>query len=473
MKNNLILLLLFSSTLTCQSHKVDSILPCEFIEGLSSADDIRCGKIEVPENHDDPKGNSIQMAYVVLSAKDRNTDAYPMIYLAGGPGSSSLSPARIRRWQNSPLREKRDLILFDQRGIGYSSGLPNINEELFDIFAKNASIKEEQTMMNELVSNYQQKCKNQNIQLQYYNSFQNAKDIGILMKHLGYAKYNIYGVSYGTRLARIVQDLFPSALHSVMLNSPNPIKGDFLIDRLKSYALALGRVFTHCEQNESCNAEFPKLKEQYIQVIQSLKQQPLEIEMEGKIFYVNASDAIYFLRRKLYSNNSRSAIPLLILEYQNGGGSITKSLIENEFGAGYNFSMWLSVERHEMFDPENTAAVIEQVYESIPLLPAKLGLFSTLYLAVENLHSSSLPEKNKKFQMSSVPTMITVNQFDPVTPPENGQIMMKSLANGQLFILDEGGHGGGNDECRNKVMEAFMDAPNSKLDTSCLNLYKE
>ena len=38
----------------------------------------------------------------------------------------------------------------------------------------------------------------------------------------------IYTVSYGTRLGRI-QELHPSKLNSVILNSPNPLVGDIWI----------------------------------------------------------------------------------------------------------------------------------------------------------------------------------------------------------------------------------------------------
>ncbi len=174
----------------------------------------------------------------------------------------------------------------------------------------------------------------------------------------------------------------------------------------------------------------------------------------------------------MYGADSRTMVPSLVREYQEGGGPIIKNLIENEFKATYNYSMWISVERYEMFNPENTSEVIDEIYETLPLLPVKLGFFSPVYMALGDWHDASLSEDKKTFQSSSVPTMITVNHFDPVTPPENGHILMEDLTNGQLYILDEGGHGGGDVTCRNKVMIAFMDDPDSNLDTSCLNIYK-
>jgi hypothetical protein len=80
-------------------------------------------------------------------------------------------------------------------------------------------------------------------------------------------------------------------------------------------------------------------------------------------------------------------------------------------------------------------------------------------------YRKALPTATDKF------TIITVNHFDPVTPPENGHILMKKLSKGKLFILDEVGHGGGNFDCRTKIIIAFMDNPSGTLDTACFNLY--
>lgn len=473
MKKVLFLSLLLIFTITCQRNKSNTSNPCEFIAGLVSTNDFRCGKITVPENHDDPNGKKIEIAYIVLNAKDAASKEYPMIFLSGGPGGASLSAGRIESWLKHPIREKRDIILLDQRGIGYSSALPNMHREIHTIMAKDANEAEEQSMMVKLIASFKQKCKDLNIRLQNYNTFQNAKDVGMLMKFLDYEKYNLYGVSYGTRLGRVVQDMYPDYLNAVILNSPNPIVGDLLIDRLKSYSLALERIFEYCEKEPNCHTEYPMLKEDYLRAINSLEQNPLEIDVDGKPFFLNAQDGVYFLRRKMYGADARTKVPALIVEYQDGGGPIIKNLVANEFQSTYNFSMWLAVERYEMYNPENTSEVIDETYETLPLLPVKLGFFSSVYQALEDWHDASLAEDKKIFQLSSVPTMITVNHFDPVTPPENGHILMERLTNGQLFILDEGGHGGGDVECRNKVMIAFMDDPDGNLDSSCLNLYKK
>lgn len=465
-------MLVFISSCQPRTNSDSLSSECDFENILPVAKDVICGYINVPEDHNDPKGKKIKVAYVVLKAIGISSE-HPVIYLSGGPGGSSLSSKRIAAWYDHPFRENHDIILLDQRGIGYSSSLPSIHTELYDIMAQDATEEEEQLMMNGLMTTYSQMCLAQDINLKNYNSFQSANDVGVLMNFLGYEKYNLYGVSYGTRLARVIQDIFPSDLNSVILNSPNPIKGDMIVDRLKSYSLALSRVFDYCKNDPDCNKTTPSLEQDYLRAINELKKKPIELEINGDSVFLNAQDGLYYMRRLLYGTNSRTAIPALIKEYLNGGGPIITNLVTKEYGPDYNYLMWIAVERHEMYDSHNARQVIDEVYESLPLLPARLGLFDAVYLSLNKFHDSEMEDNKKIFQLSNIPTLITVNQFDPVTPPENGHILMEKLTKGHLYILDEGGHGGGDVDCRNKVMIDFMSDPNGKFDTTCLNLYLE
>ena len=167
MKNLFFLSLLLFFTINCQRNQANPSIPCDFIEGLVLTNDFDCGKIIVPEDHDDPNSKKIEISYIVLFSRVITSESYPMIFLSGGPGGASLTTGRINTWLKHPIREKRDIILLDQRGIGYSSGLPNMYREMYDILAKDANEAEEQLMMKELMASYKQKCKDLSIRLQY------------------------------------------------------------------------------------------------------------------------------------------------------------------------------------------------------------------------------------------------------------------------------------------------------------------
>jgi len=447
------------------------------IEWLPDRADIQAGAIMVPENHDDPDGKKIQITYVIIKAKDTTSAEFPIIYFSGGPGGKQIDQIQdaIDFIMKLPIREKRDMILFDQRGIGYSSALPDMSFGSFDIMAKDAAEDEELELMTALILDYKKRCEDRNIGLEFYNTHQNARDVGMLFKHLGYDKYNLQGGSYGTRLGRVVQDFFPEYVNCSVLDSPAPISSDFLIDRLDSYSLALGRIFDYCENNSDCKGEYPDLKDEYFKAIATLTEAPLKVEMNDSVdVYINAQDGIYLLRRLLYQSNAREKAPELIRAYIEGGGEVINDVLQAEYQltGGLNLSMLWSVEKYEAFNPKNTAKVIEEHYKNYPLLPAKLGFFDAFYQAGANWHNANLALEERVFETSDIPTLVLVNQFDPVTPPKNGHLFMEKLNNGQLLILDEGGHGGGNRACKQQVIIDFMNNPMDTLDTSCLNIYE-
>lgn len=455
------------------AQRAAEIPPPTWMDSLQHA---RWGSLSVPENHDDPQGQHIQIAYVVVKAQDSTRQRYPMIFFAGGPGGTLLDPGLVWFLQSHPLSAERDIILFDQRGIGYSSPLPDMSIASFNILAQNADAEKELELTRAMIEDYRQRCQAAGIHPEYYNSFQNARDVGMLFEQLGYEKYNLFGGSYGTRLGRVVQDLFPAFVNSSVLDSPAPMNTDFLISRLDSYSLALERILEYCASQADCHAAYPHLKDDYFKALKRLKREPLEVRFsDSEVFWVNEQDGIYLLRRLLYQDGSRERAPRLIRAFLEGDVEPVKEVLQYEYAltTGLNLSMLLSVERYENFRPENTPSVIEEHYRGRPLLPVPIGFFDAFYRAGQDWHSSSLPVSERSFKPSGVPTLIFANRYDPVTPPEYGYRFMETLSNGQLLILDESGHGAGNQDCKDRVITAFMDNPEAALDSSCLNVFRE
>lgn len=119
----LIGLLLLTPVAQAQDYDIDF----EYVECPISLPDteieeetIDCGYLLVPEDRNDPDSPVIELAVAILysPADDDDYQADPILYLEGGPGGSALSG--IDMWYESPLRQTRDIILFDQRGTGYS-----------------------------------------------------------------------------------------------------------------------------------------------------------------------------------------------------------------------------------------------------------------------------------------------------------------------------------------------------------------
>lgn len=449
---------------------------CSFINELGLKEKINCGILIVPENHNNPKGKQINLTYVIIKSKKASNNTYPLIYLTGGPGGRTLTGRTINRFINSSYRDNRDIILFDQRGIGFSSALSNMNDEVFEIMAKDFTQVEESDEMSKLLTSMKYKIESNGDFIANYNTFQNAKDVGLIMEKLGYKKYNILGGSYGTTLGRVVQDLYPERLNSVIHNAPSPLKMDFLLSRLQSYQVAMERLLFWCEEDSNCSYDYPDLKSTYTEIINALKSNPITVDLEENTFTINAQDALYLIRRLLYVSNAKKLVPRLINALKNREANFLRNVIklEKRYNQNLNFSMHLAVSSYEQINPLLTRTDIDDFYDSSGLFPSKLGFFDSFYQAGKDWQTKKASDSEKEFKVSYVPTLITVNYYDPVTPPENGYSFKKDLRNGQLFVLNEAGHGGvSTPKCRDELFNAFMTNPKKVLDPSCLNLYMD
>ncbi len=94
--------------------------------------------------------------------------------------------------------------------------------------------------------------------LALYNSAQNAADIEALRQALGYDKINLYGISYGTRLALTALRDFPQGIRSVVIDGVVPLQVDMYAQTPANGAQALEAVFKACEAMLTCNQNYPE-----------------------------------------------------------------------------------------------------------------------------------------------------------------------------------------------------------------------
>lgn len=433
-----------------------------------NTDRLTFGHIEVPTDYSKPDGNKIPIAYVVIKSESAEP-LEPVIIFNGGPGEITVK--NYQQYFFLPFLANHDVIIFDQRGIGYSGGLPNMGPGVFDILASDLSMESEYEEMKQLVLQTKETSESRGIQLHLINTFQNAQDVGALMKHLGYPGYNFYGGSYGTRLARVTMDYFPDLVHSSVMIAPAPWESDFLTFRIKNFRKSLQLIFESCENDAECRSTYPALKQDYVDAIRALEDNPMEVTIAKKPFVINPQDAMYLLRYQLYTPGSKKNVPLFIkalkdrdLEYINS----SQQFVNYIFNA-VNFSMNLSVGRYEEYNTDVNQQNISNYYKDKDSFPAELAFFNSFYAAGTEWHNQEAEPEVKTFKSNDIPTLIFVNKYDPVTPPENGYLFKETLPNGILLVQDEEGHSGGG-ACRMGVVETFFKDPSVTPDTSCLKL---
>jgi alpha/beta hydrolase fold len=89
--------------------------------GLVEGHDVRCGFLVVPEDRSHPGGRTIRLAVAISKTPHPRPAPDPVLVLGGGPGVPQLAgESRINASNLDGQTLGRDLIVFDQRGVGYS-----------------------------------------------------------------------------------------------------------------------------------------------------------------------------------------------------------------------------------------------------------------------------------------------------------------------------------------------------------------
>ncbi len=141
-----------------------------------------------------------------------------VIALAGGPGQSAIPFTEDFAELLGPILDTRDLIVFDQRGTGYSHPLSCHGFEQPGAYRT----------YGKLVSS----CAEQiGPERAFYTTLDTVADIEALRKALGYEKLVLYGTSYGTKVAEEYAQRYPQNVEALVLDSVVPPAGPDPLDR--------------------------------------------------------------------------------------------------------------------------------------------------------------------------------------------------------------------------------------------------
>tara|TARA_R110002167_G_scaffold366213_1_gene593777 strand:+ start:4220 stop:5623 length:1404 start_codon:yes stop_codon:yes gene_type:complete len=449
---------------------ISTVLLCAC--NTTSPDEIIDGILEVPENRQNPDSKTLKLVYKVLKAKKADSLKAPIVYLQGGPGGATLIMEEF--WENHALRNDRDIVLMDQRGTGASeANCIEIGNAMFAISRQDLDNEGEIRALNAVLSECKETMKQDGVDLAGYTSKENAADFEDLRKALGYEKWNLFGVSYGSRLGLTIMRDFPNGVRSAVLAGILAPETDFINDYFQNFENSLLTVLERCEKNEDCNNRYPNSKERLLKALKKLQSDPLHFDYDGKPFVLNPQDAFLVLFLSLYDRHSMGNIPLLIEALENGE---TKPLVNAIKGIEYlytviNWPINYSVTTYEELPFYDELTMVESLERSeiavnLPLLSSDLGIE-----LLNNWHSHRASELENQAVVSEIPTLMASGGLDHVTPISNATEALKHLKNGYELIFSDEGHSLYN-PCFFQITEDFLNNPFHKPDLGCSSIRK-
>ena len=431
-----------------------------------------CGRLEVLEGRAVPESRTISLKVVVLpaeSAPPEEAERRALFVLAGGPGVAATGwGARFVTAVLPEIRRTHDVVLVDQRGTGdsnplqcdlYGAGTP----EAFwgDLFPLEPV----------------RHCRRQleaHSDLSQYGTSVAMDDLEQVRVALGYSKIDLYGASYGTQAALVYLRQYPDAVRSAALMGvvPPTVRG------LEEIPLAaqdsLDRLLELCAADEACRTAYPELNRRLEDLLQRLRQGPLEVEVatpdgDRRALSLTYDHFALVLRGLLHDANAAARIPYLVQSAAGGDfepfaaasfaylGSLAKNVA---------FGMFLSVFCDEQVRQVDRTAAAKAAASSFA------GEYFTdqLVRACEVWPSRQVPKGFHQPVRSQVPVLLIAGGLDPATPPHWARQAAAHLPNSHRLDVPYASHSlGGALGCVDRIITAFLIAGSMEgLDTSCV-----
>jgi pimeloyl-ACP methyl ester carboxylesterase len=450
-----------------------------------SGQDPACGWLTVPEDHTNPNnGRTLRLAVAVFPATGDNPAPDPLIYLDGGPGGSPLELVNLAfNLLFGAFVEQRDVILFDQRGVGFSEpalDCGEVNDLTLETLDDDLSTEEVTPMLLDAYQACYDRLTGEGIDLDAYNSAQSAGDVAMLREALGYAEVNLYGISYGTRLALTVMRDHPEGVRSVIIDSVYPPQVT-LFSAAQNFYRALQTLFAGCAGDAACSATYPDLETVFYDTYAALNENPAEFEvtdintLSTLSVVMNGDSFVGNIFQALYSAELIPSLPKAIYDASNGDYAFfatltTLSLLQIDVLSGGMYYAVECAEEVPFTTPQELTALNANLPDALQALGESSSFGRATFALCDLWNVTPAPAIENEAVISDLPTLVMSGEYDPITPPEWGEIAASTLANSIYFPVPAVGHGAIlASECATDIALAFLDKPNAAPDGSCLD----
>jgi len=172
----------------------------------------------------------------------------------------------------------------------------------------------------------------------------------------------------------------------------------------------------------------------------------------------------------LYNPAVTSSMPKMIYQIRNGEYSILRNRLSLYFDTSSALGMGTSVQCAEEV-PFNLG---QDAYTAAQSVQPEIAAFfpqsvQPMFTVCQDWTGIAPDPRENRAVDSDIPSLILAGEFDPITPPEWGQMMAGHLANSYFFEFRGNGHWvTRSSHCAFAIMLAFLDNPTITPDASCL-----
>ena len=462
------LLLLAGATLAAPAAALE-LQPCRIDAGtMTDTAKARCGTLVRPENPDDPAGRTISLSVALVPALNVEPLPDPLVLFAGGPGQSAIDAYLQMRQAFEPIRRDRHILLVDQRGTGRSNPLDCP-------FPDDPEIMAGAWNPDDIVP-YAERClESLDADVRYYTTSVAVDDLDAVRAALGFETLNLWGGSYGTRVALHYLRQYPERARSVILDGVLPA------DEVLGPAIAvdaqssLDLLFDRCAESPSCNATFPALRETFGALRGRLADAPVTVPVAHPrtgvlVEQQLTGDALAgIVRMSSYAPTTRALLPLMISEAAAGRytmlaaqAAMIETQVEGLLAMGMHNSVVCAEDAPRFAEARVDDVAYARTYIGAMQLDA-LAAICGIWPRGPVDDGFGTPV------VSDVPVLLLSGEVDPVTPPANADHAAQTLSVSRHIVAPGQGHIISGTGCVPSLLETFVTTRDpGALDTACV-----
>jgi pimeloyl-ACP methyl ester carboxylesterase len=433
--------------------------PCAF-EATGLPNTVDCFTLITPESRGTASRRRVAMPVAIIRASHPRPGAPPVIFLHGGPGGGAV--AYVARALRNKARaeligQDQDWIFFDQRGGELSA--PNL--DCGELALTDAGPLSEGTAQALIACG--QRYAAEGVDLSRYNAEEVVKDVQDLRRLLKLKQVDLFGVSYGTRIALAVLAHDPSGVRAVVLDSPWPPEADWADGGPQLVSDAVKGIFARCRADAACAAKFPTTEQGLNDLARQLLAAP--IVKDGRTYI--AEDLGNFLMDQTYSAEGARALPRDVARLVAGDfGPLNENIADR---SAYIEGQHLTHLCKEEFPFETVEGVTKGIGDDP--VSGLLARSMVRYFEVCKAFPVGPPDPvEAEPVVSSVPTLWLAAEIDPGCPPQFARAAAKRFSHGQIVVIPNATHGVFTDSaCARKMIRAFLADPSKPVDPGCLS----
>ena len=428
---------------------------------------LRCGVVGVPRDYAHPDAGLYKLAVVVIRSERQPASPEPVVYMSGGPGGP-LTVYTIYQAAH-PLAAGRDIILVDQRGTGRSEPqlCPSLAGRFADALVEAVIEPAAEERRRALFAACRAEATARGVDLTDFGTPVTVEDFDRVRQALGIARWNLFGVSYGTTVAMTLMARHPATVRVAVLDSINP-PDPILPPWSANVANAVAAFLASCPTHASCGTLYPDLAGTYRDTVDQLRKAPLFFPLppglhgSGRHGPLTAGLFELVVGRMVYYPRFYPGLPRLIAQVHNGNtaefSAATAALLaeaqEPDTGTSFPANAAIDCRDRPRYRQtlETNAGVLDRTSlygicaDWVQLGPPPLVPIDTV-----------------------IPTLMIAGEFDPNARPAASR-GVAGLIGRQVQWIEFAGAGHSvrsYNPCAARIVAAFIDHPAQPVDASC------